>query len=252
MSRLLCAENITKSYGTGEERHKVLNGVTVRIERGEFTAVMGPSGSGKSTLLYALGGMDPADSGKVIFDDLELSGLSDSELSAIRRKRMGFVFQQPSFLKNLNLLDNIILPAARDNRKNRTELIRKAYELMAQMGIDGLCQRDSNQVSGGQLQRAGICRALINNPEILLGDEPTGALNSKAAEEVMNLFSEINGRGTAVLLVTHDANVAARAGRVIFMRDGEVAGELLFPAYAPAGHEKRVEKIARRMQSIGI
>ena len=164
MKQLLSGQNIIKSYGVGEEKHRVLNGVSVTIGSGEFVSIMGPSGSGKSTLLYALSGMDGIDGGEVSFEGRKLSGLSDDALSDLRRSRMGFVFQQPALLKNLNLLDNIMLPQMRDRRRNVRQLNQKARDLMEQMGIGNLAERDITQASGGQLQRAGICRALMSEP----------------------------------------------------------------------------------------
>lgn len=250
MKQLLCGKEIIKSYGEGERN--VLDGVSLEMEEGEFVAVMGPSGSGKSTLLYALSGMDTINDGKVLFEDRELSEMQDDALSDLRRSRMGFVFQQPTLLKNLNILDNIILPMARDNRGRLQSLVQRAKELMRQVGIEELADRDINRVSGGQLQRAGICRALMNRPGIIFGDEPTGALNSKASGEVMDLFTQINESGTAVLLVTHDAGVAARTGRVLFMRDGKIVSELRLPPYESGDAATRIEKITREMRCIGI
>ena len=224
--------NIVKTYGQGNEKNTALNGVSIELTSGEFTAVMGPSGCGKSTLLFALSGTDTIGSGSVRFGDVELTALSENKLADIRRTKMGFVFQQPTMLKNLNLLDNIILPAMQKKRGNTAQITAKGKKLMAKMGIEGLEQRDTAQVSGGQLQRAGICRALIGSPEVLFADEPTGALNSKAAEEVMDVLSGIHRDGTAILLVTHDAKVAARADQVLFMKDGEIVSEQRLGPYS--------------------
>lgn len=252
MNPLLSGKEIIKSFGTGEEKRNVLNGVSVEIGRGEFVSVMGPSGSGKSTLLYALSGMDSLDGGEVTFMNRRLAGLSDDELSDLRRNQMGFVFQQPTLLKHLNILDNILLPQTRDHHRNMKMLVQKARLLMKQMGIEELEQRGITQVSGGQLQRAGICRALMSEPEILFGDEPTGALNTKAAKDVMDLFSEINEAGTAILLITHDANVAARAGRVLFLCDGTIIDEVKLGKFTEGKLSKRTDKIMETMRSIGI
>ena len=245
-------KHIVKSFGEGDEQRNVLDGVSVEINEGEFVAVMGPSGSGKSTLMFALSGMDGVDSGKVVFDGRDLSAASENELSDIRRTKMGFVFQQPTMLKNLNILDNIILPSMRDNRKNAAKISEKARALMKRVGIAELEKRDITQVSGGQLQRAGICRALMNNPKIIFGDEPTGALNSKSAQEIMDIFSEINADGTAVMLVTHDAKVAARTERIMFMRDGKIVSELKLPKFDGTDMDGRVEKVTAKMWEIGI
>lgn len=256
MNSLLCGVNIEKSFGEGDERRKVLDGVSAEIEGGEFVSIMGPSGSGKSTLLYALGGMDRIDGGTVIFDGQDLSKLSDDEISDVRRKKMGFVFQQPALLKNLNILDNILLPQMRDNRRDRGALVKKAVKLMRQAGIEEIADRGIAQVSGGQLQRAGICRALMSSPKIIFGDEPTGALNSKSAKEIMRLFAEINGEGTAILLVTHDAAIAARTNRVLFLCDGRLVSQLSFPRIPDFGsdneNKNRLDQITVRMRSLGI
>ncbi len=178
MNKIIVGQNIVKTFGEGAEKRNVLDGVSVEINTGEFVAVMGPSGSGKSTLLYALSGMDGIDSGSVLFDGVDLARLGDNELADVRRRKMGFVFQQPTLLRNLNVLDNIVLPATRDGRKNARQLSAKARALMARTDIKDLADRDITQASGGQLQRVGICRALMNDPQIIFGDEPTGALNS--------------------------------------------------------------------------
>ncbi|EFU39461.1 ABC transporter related protein [Paenibacillus vortex V453] len=252
MKKMLIGDHIVKSFGEGDEKHHVLDGVSAYINEGEFVAVMGPSGSGKSTLLFALSGTDVVDDGKVVFDGRDLTTASENELADIRRTQMGFVFQQPTMLNNLNILDNIILPSLRDNRKNVANITAKARTLMKRVGIAELEKRDITQVSGGQLQRAGICRALMNNPRIIFGDEPTGALNSTSAQEMMDLFSEINAEGTAVMLVTHDANVAARTERIMFMRDGSIVSELQLPKYDGTDMEGRIEHVTVKMREIGI
>lgn len=252
MKKIIIGENIVKSFGVGNEKHNVLDNVSVYINEGEFVSVMGPSGSGKSTLLYAMSGMDGIDGGKVSFDGRDLSALSEKELADIRRTKMGFVFQQPTLLKNLNILDNIILPSMRDNRKNVAKVTEKARALMKKFGIAELENRNITQVSGGQLQRAGICRSLINNPKIIFGDEPTGALNSKTAQEIMDIISEINTEGTAVILVTHDAKVAARTDRVMFMFDGKIVSQLQLNKFSGADLDERIKKVTEKMQEIGI
>lgn len=252
MRTILAGESVVKSFGGGAERRDVLDRVSIEVREGEFVAVMGPSGSGKSTLLYALSGMESVDSGRVTFEGRELAGLGDDELSDLRRRRMGFVFQQPTLLGSLDLLDNIILPAARDDRRETARHAEKARELMRRTGIAGLERRSVSQVSGGQLQRAGICRALMRDPAVLFGDEPTGALNSAAAREIMDIIAEVNSAGTAVLLVTHDAKVAARAGRVVFMRDGGIASELELGPRNGEGPARREARVAEALRVLGI
>ncbi len=250
--KMIIGENIVKSFSAGNETHPVLGGVSLKINEGEFISIMGPSGSGKTTLMYAVSGMDSIDSGTVLFDGRNLSALSEKELSDIRRTKMGFVFQQPTLLKNLNILDNIILPAMRDNKKNAAKTMEKARALMKKVGISELEKRDITEVSGGQLQRAGICRAVMSQPKIIFGDEPTGALNSTSAQKIMDILSDINTEGTAVMLVTHDAKVAARTERIMFMCDGSIVSELRFKKFNGTGMEDRIKAITAKMREIGI
>jgi putative ABC transport system ATP-binding protein len=245
MNKIILGQNIVKSFGAGAEKRRVLDGVSVEINAGEFIAVMGPSGSGKSTLLYALSGMDGVDSGSVLFDGVDLARLGDNELADVRRRKMGFVFQQPTLLRNLNILDNIVLPAMRDGRKNARQLSAKARALMAKTAIGDLADRDITQASGGQLQRVGICRALMNDPRIIFGDEPTGALNSTTANEIMALLADIHRSGTTILLVTHDARVAAKTERVLFIFDGKIAGE-----YRPGVYDESHGDFKAREESL--
>jgi putative ABC transport system ATP-binding protein len=168
----------------------------------------------------------------------------------MRRTKMGFVFQQPTMLKNLNLLDNIILPAAQD-RKDRERAVQEAAGLMERTGIAGLEARDTTEVSGGQLQRAGICRALMNDPQVLFADEPTGALDSESADEVMGLLAEINQDGTAILLVTHDAKVAARADRVLFAKDGKIVSALPLGRAGGGDIKARERVVFTEMTAVG-
>lgn len=252
MNQLLYGRNIIKSFGSGCEKHNVLNGISLEIKPGDFVSVMGPSGSGKSTLLYALSGMDGIDQGEVLFENQNLSALPDDKLSDLRRNRMGFVFQQPTLIKNLSILDNIILPQTRDHRRDMDTLVQKARKLMKQTGIEDLEQHGITQASGGQLQRAGICRALMSDPKILFCDEPTGALNSKTAKDVMDLFSRINENGTAILLITHDANVAVRAGRVLFLCDGRIMNEAKLGKFTETDSGKRADYVLEGMRALGI
>lgn len=252
MKKILVGKDIIKSFGTGAESQTVLDCVSVEIAEGEFVAVMGASGSGKSTLLYALSGMDSVDRGEIHFEGEDLSKLSDNMLSDIRRKKMGFVFQQPTLLKNLNLLDNILLPQMRNHRAHGKHLVKKARKLMVQVGIADLAERNITQVSGGQLQRAGICRALMNDPKILFADEPTGALNSKSSDEIMDAFSAIHQHGTAILLVTHDVKVAARAERVLFMQDGEIVSQLGMNEVNSNDIARKTEKILTETKRLKI
>ncbi|PKL24605.1 MAG: ABC transporter ATP-binding protein [Spirochaetae bacterium HGW-Spirochaetae-3] len=252
MQHIIRAEGLIKTYGGVAARRRVLDGVSVDLGRGEFIAVMGPSGSGKTTLLFALSGMDRPDGGRIEFDGQDLSSLGERALADLRRKRMGFVFQQPSMLKHLNILDNVILAALHDRRGQAARLSAKARSLMEGAGIAELAERDVSQVSGGQLQRAGICRALMNDPLVVFGDEPTGALNSSAAEGVLEMLRKIHAGGTAIALVSHDARVAARAERVLFMRDGAFVAEERLGTFAGTGLEGRVDAVTAHMRALGI
>ena len=252
MEEIIHAKNIIKSFHEGSENQRILDGISLSVREGEFISVMGPSGSGKSTLLFALSGMDRIDSGSVSFCGSDLSACTENPLADLRRTQMGFVFQQPTLLKNLNILDNIILPSLRDKKKDVSRITEKARSLMKETGIGELEDRDISRASGGQLQRAGICRALMNDPRILFGDEPTGALNSKSAQEIMDIFTEINAQGTAVMLVTHDARIAARTERVLFLCDGRIVREAHFPKYTGKDMEQRMEKIMELMKEAGI
>ena len=247
---LLRAEGVRKSFPVDGGSVEVLHGVDLSVAEGEFVAVMGPSGSGKSTLLYAVSGMDPVDAGSVRLDGDELTGLGPDELADRRRTLMGFVFQQPTLLKDLSLLENVVLTSSLDRVGTPQERRERAEALMRRAGIWEQRDRRTSQVSGGQLQRAGICRALMRSPRIVFGDEPTGALNSGAAAEIMALLAELNAEGTTMLVVTHDTRVAARAHRVVFMVDGTVADELVLDG--TASEESRVDAVTARMRELGI
>ena len=208
----------------------ILNGISFEIGRGDFVAVMGPSGSGKSTLLYSVSGMDQVTGGRVTFDGVNLTEMNEESLAGLRLNKMGFVFQNAQMLKNLSLFDNLILPGLVAKKEKPQAIRNRARDLMKQMDIDELGGRDIREVSGGQLQRASICRAMINNPEVLFLDEPTGALNSAATDQVLDILEALNDEGMTIMTVTHDPRVALRAKKVIYIRDGEIAGGKEFPA----------------------
>jgi len=249
---MIIGTEMTKTYGENEERSNALNHVSITIGDGEFVAVMGPSGCGKSTLLFSLSGTDDINSGSIKLNNDELSTLKENDLADLRRQKMGFVFQQPTMLKNLNLIDNIVLPSLQGRAKDVDTIAGRARGLMKQTEIEDLAKRDITEVSGGQLQRAGICRALINSPEILFADEPTGALNSKAADEIMELLSEVNKKGTAIMLVTHDARVAARAKRILFMKDGQIIHQMEMAKHSDMDIQEKKDLISRQMCEMEI
>lgn len=210
----------------------ILHGISLEVNDGEMVAVMGPSGSGKSTLLYNISGMDCPDRGSVILKEYEMTKLSEDEKARLRLHEMGFVFQQMNMLVNLNVLDNILLPAVQANKEKKGQkvgekaLVLKAQKLMSKMSISGLEKRKITEISGGQLQKACICRSLMNDPQILFADEPTGALNKSASEEVMDTLVALNKEGTTVFMVTHDSRMASCCGRILYLMDGKIQGEL--------------------------
>lgn len=214
---------------------EVLRGVDLDVRAGEFLAIMGPSGSGKSTLLYALSGMDSTSAGTAELDGAELTEMTEKQLGELRLHRMGFVFQQVHLLADLNLLDNVVLPGFQARTLPRSRVIAWARSLMERAGVADLADREITGASGGQLQRVGICRALINSPTIVFADEPTGALDSASARQVMGMLTELRDEGITLVMVTHDPRVAAHAERVVGMVDGHLAGEL--PLGVPGGDD---------------
>ncbi len=216
---MLKAVNIKKNFDLDKTKLQILKGIDINIQVGEFVTIMGKSGSGKSTLLNILSTLDTPSEGEVYFEDVKIDNLNDDDSSKLRRESFGFVFQLPKMVKNLSILDNILLPSLQ-YKKDRKSATQAATNLMQKIGIENIADKKISQVSGGQLQRAGICRALINNPKILFADEPTGALDSGTTKDVLNLFSTFHKEGKTIVMVTHDINVAATSQRVLFMKDG--------------------------------
>ena len=223
----LRATGIVRTYFTTDPPATVLAGIDLTVAAGEFVAVMGASGSGKSTLLYGVSGMDRPTEGTVELEGRDLTSLDDDELSRVRLTRMGFIFQQAHFLHNLNIFDNVALPALKARPKQRDAVVAEVDALLERFGIAHVKSNGITEVSGGQLQRASICRALAGGPAILFADEPTGALNSAATLDVMAAIDEAHAGGTTLVMVTHDPSVAARADRVVYQRDGLVVDEFV-------------------------
>ena len=229
MAIALQVTDLCKTYVVNKRQNNVLKNVNFRVEDGELTAVMGPSGSGKTTLLYTASGMDEKTAGTVEFYGEEVTKLDAKKLAQVRLNDMGFIFQQMYMLKNLTISDNILLPAyqARGGRSKATrrEVDKYALELMRKLSIIDVADNDITEVSGGQLQRACICRSLINKPKMIFADEPTGSLNKQASHDVMEEIVKVNREGTTVMLVTHDVRVAAKCDRVLYITDGNIHGE---------------------------
>lgn len=244
MATVLEVKDLCKTYVVNKRQNNVLKNVNFNVKEGEMVAIMGPSGSGKSTLLYTVSGMDKATAGSVMFDGKDITKLKNDELSVLRLDEMGFIFQQMYMMKNLTILDNIVLPAMESKKSNETKKkkLMRGEELMRKLGIIEVADNDINEVSGGQLQRACICRSMINNPKVLFADEPTGALNRTASNEVMKELVKLNEEGTTIMMVTHDAKVAAKCSRVLYIVDGNIKGE-----YESPKDDKMPEKEKERM-----
>lgn len=255
MNIVLEARSLNKrvTLGKNNDLH-ILKDVNLEIEEGEFVSVMGPSGSGKSTLLYNVSGMDRLTSGSVKLNNVEISGLKEEDLAKIRLNNMGFIFQDINLLKNLSLIDNVMFPALLSKDADKTKVNQKAKKLMEMTGIENIADNNITQASGGQLQRAGICRALINDPDIIFGDEPTGALDSKSAGEIMSILADINKQGTTVMLVTHDVKVAAKTERILYMLDGNIVAQKKMTKYDEQHEDikEREENIMKWLVSNGI
>jgi len=220
---LLEVKNLKKVYKTrfGGQEVEALKDVNFTVESGEYVAIMGESGSGKTTLLNILAALDKATAGKVILQNMDLSGISDKAVATFRRDNLGFVFQEFNLLDTFTLEDNIYLPLVLAGNSYKT-MKEKLDPIADKLGITSLLKKYPYEVSGGQKQRAAVARALITDPKIILADEPTGALDSKSSDELLKLFGEVNGMGQTILMVTHSAKAASCAGRVLFIKDGEV------------------------------
>ncbi len=226
-SCFLSCKNLIKTFASQGTEVNVIKDLTLDVYEGEFTVLMGGSGSGKSTLLYLLSGLETTTSGNVIFNNRNLSNMTESQQSVLRRSAMGFVFQAFNLIPNLSLLENILV-AGYLGDEGKKDIEAKAMELLERMNLKELADRLPSQISGGQQQRASIARSLINSPRILFADEPTGALNSSAGEMVLDYFSELSSQGQSIFMVTHELRAACRGDRVLFMKDGCLHGEYRF------------------------
>ncbi len=222
---LIDIRDVTKVYQMGQEMVHALSGVTVGVERGEYVAIMGPSGSGKSTLMNLVGCLDTPTSGSYVLNGREVARMTDDELAAIRNQEIGFVFQTFNLLPRTTALQQVELPLVYSGlpRKERKERAIKALEAV---GLADRMTHQPNEMSGGQRQRVAVARALINNPSILLADEPTGNLDSQTGNEIMTLFAQLNARGNTIVLVTHEEDIAAHARRIVRLRDGKVRDDM--------------------------
>lgn len=218
---IIVLENINKIYGKGENQNKALKDVNLTIEKGEFVAIVGTSGSGKSTLLNILGCLDKPTSGKYFLEGQDVINLSDKKIAKVRNEKIGFVFQDFNLINEKSILDNVIVPL-KFSKKFKGSKKKKALEMLKNVGLKGHEKKKPCGLSGGEMQRAAIVRALINEPDIILADEPTGSLDKKNGNMVMDLFEEINNQGKTVIIITHDHNIASRCKRILNVDDGKI------------------------------
>ncbi|MBE6025094.1 MAG: ABC transporter ATP-binding protein [Cellulosilyticum sp.] len=250
-SIILRTEKLCKSFSNHGIQQHVLKNMDIEIMEEDFTIIMGASGSGKSTLLYALSGMDSPTLGKIYFGEEEISKYTNDELALFRRKHCGFVFQNIYLLENMSVFDNI-LTGALVIQKNSKELIQKVKSLLKQVGLEeNIWSKFPNQLSGGESQRVGIVRAIINSPEIVFADEPTGALNSASSIDVLDIFSKVNREGQSVVMVTHDLKTALRGNRIIYLKDGCIAGEVRLEPFSEKNMTARRNKLQGFLDEMG-
>lgn len=247
---LLKTENLSKSFSSGGVLQHVLKNIDLELYQGDFTVIMGASGAGKSTLLYALSGMETPSLGKITFGDKVISDYSQDELAVFRREHCGFVFQQIYLLEGMSVMDNVLAAGLLVNQDKKA-LLEKARALFDAVGISGETQKKfPAQISGGEAQRAGIVRALINRPEILFADEPTGALNSQTGLDVLDTLTAFHEQGQSVVMVTHDMRSARRGNRILYLKDGVILGECGLGKYRH-GDRARHEKLAAFLSEMG-
>ena len=247
---LIKTNKLSKSFSSGGTQQHVLKNLDLEIYEGDFTVIMGPSGAGKSTLLYALSGMDKPTLGSIEFFGQEISKFNNDQLAVFRRKHCGFVFQQMFLLDNMSIIDNV-LAAGLLVSKDKKAIVARAKELLTQVGLtEKIWRKFPTQLSGGEAQRAAIVRALINQPKVVFGDEPTGALNSTYGTAVLDTLTTVNESGQSVIVVTHDLKTARRGNRVLYIRDGEIYGICDTGKYV-SGDKSRHEKLAAFLEEMG-
>jgi len=242
---LLDAKLISKKYPN--TKAATISNINMNLQTGEFVAIMGSSGSGKSTLLYLLSGLDELTSGEIRFQGEAIQYKTEREKAKFRSQYLGFVFQSHNLIPNLSLLENILVPAYLVS-KDKKQVQRRAYELLEQVQLDQLAMRLPTQVSGGEKQRCAILRAIINQPAILMADEPTGNLNSAHSKQILSLFQDLHQQGQSILMVTHDIHSACYANRVIYLKDGSIVDELIFQELA---HSLRATQLNSWLKSMG-
>lgn len=246
-SSIIKVQQLSKQY----DNHKILENVDLEIFESDFTVIMGPSGAGKSTLLQNISTMDKPTSGKVIVNQQDLTQLTDTKLSQFRKKDIGFIFQSFNLIEHLSVLENVCLPGLLLQLESKQQVIQRAKQLLAGLGLNGYMDQTITHLSGGQKQRVAIARSLINQPKILFADEPTGALDSAAGIEVLDSLTLNNQNGQTIVMVTHDLKAALRADRILFIKDGKIFGDRNFPPYDASQIKTRRTAIASWLQEMG-
>ncbi len=247
---IIKTELLCKSFISDGEVNNVIKNLDLEIYEGDFTVIMGSSGSGKSTLLYALSGMDSVTAGKVSFEGTDITSMKEKEIAKLRKKKLGFVFQGINLISNLTVYENILSPTYK-TKVERKEIEIKIESLLEKMDLVTHKKKFPNQMSGGQNQKAAICRALINNPKVLFADEPTGALNSSQGQSVLNIFTTISREGQSVVMVTHDLKAALRGNRIIYLKDGRIDGDLKLDNYNEEIASEREETVYKFLKEKG-
>ena len=250
MKNIIETRKLCKTFSSGGVQQHILRNLDLKIRQGDFTIIMGPSGAGKSTLLYALSGMDKPTLGQVIFNGEDITKMNSDQLALFRRNNCGFVFQQTYLVESMSLMDNV-LSAGLLGKKNKAEVVKAAGEILTSVDIDeSMWNKFPSQVSGGEAQRVGIARAVINKPSIIFADEPTGALNSKTGKDVLDVLTKLNKEGQSIVMVTHDIVSARRGNRVLYVTDGQIAGELMLGEYV-SGDQERHDKLRDFLNGMG-
>lgn len=247
---ILKTKDLCKSFAHNGGQLHIISNVDMQLYEGDFTVIMGASGSGKSTLLYALSGMDSATSGSVMYGDTDITGLNEKKLAELRHSDFGFVFQQMHLVSNLTIFENVAVAGYLNKTVSAKQTDERVSDLLEKMNISHIKSHLPSQVSGGEQQRCAIARAVVNKPKLIFADEPTGALNRKNSQDVLDLLTELNKEGQSILMVTHDLRAAARADRILYLSDGKILGDLNMPPYVPQEIKSRETQINAWLTSL--
>ncbi len=247
---ILKTKDLCKSFAHNGGQLHIISNVDMQLYEGDFTVIMGASGSGKSTLLYALSGMDCATSGSVMYGDTDITGLNERKLAELRHSDFGFVFQQMHLVSNLTIFENVAVAGYLNKTVSAKQTDERVSDLLEKMNISHIKSHLPSQVSGGEQQRCAIARAVVNKPKLIFADEPTGALNRKNSQDVLDLLTELNKEGQSILMVTHDLRAAARADRILYLSDGKILGDLNMPPYVPQEIKSRETQINAWLTSL--